>query len=143
MRAGRCGLLALGIVLFTTGCSTTAQGSQLGMAKASAVAGLPVPSNAVLVSKRNQLAEYRIPRDVTLATLNNWFEQYLSRNQSWKQWSSCQIINYQRTSPQSMVWSWKQAGSFLYLATISTSGQIRFTESVQKLSIRQLSFICS
>jgi hypothetical protein len=99
MRTGRYGLLLIvAILLVAAGCSTTpkaaklttAQGPRLGEAKSSLVAGLPMPSSAVFgVGKRNELAEYRMPSGVSLASLNQWFDQHLPR--SWKQWKRCQL----------------------------------------------------
>jgi hypothetical protein len=141
MRTGRRGLLVLVISLCVAGCSSTtaaAPASPLGMPKASIVADLPVPSEALLVvNKPNQLGEYRLPNGVSLVALNDWFDQQLPQS-GWKQWVRCRL-SHSHGSAAGKIWSWRKDGSFLDLFTISIPGtksipgQVRFTERLQKL----------
>ena len=141
MRTGRWGVLVAVISLSVAGCSSStgaAPASPLGAAKASIVAGLPVPSKAVLVvNKPNELGEYRLPSGVSLAALNDWFDQHLPQG-GWKQWVRCQLPNAHGPGA-GRVWSWKMDGSLLDIVTISIPGtnyipgQVRFTERLQEL----------
>ena len=142
VRIGRWGLLVVAFWFCTPGCSNTpaaAPASPLGAAKASIVVGLPVPSGAALVvNKPNELGEYRLPRDVGLAALNEWFNHHLPPN-DWKDWVRCHLDDV-HDQGLGKLWSWKLNGSLLDLGTISIPGtgsmpgQVRVTERIQKLS---------
>jgi hypothetical protein len=114
--------------------TTTTTAPPLGAAKASVVAGLPVPSSAVVVvDKPNELGEYRLPNGVSLASLNEWFDQHLPQN-VWKQWVRCRLTNAHGPGA-GKIWSWEKDGSLLDIVTISIPGQVRFTEKLQKQSL--------
>ena len=136
MRTGRWGMGVV-ILLSVAGFSSTtaaAPASPLGAAKASVVAGLPVPSRAVVVvDKPNELGEYRLPNGVSLASVNKWFDQHLPHI-AWKQWVRCQLSNAHGPDA-GKIWSWKMDGSLLDIITISIPGQVRFTEKLQKHSL--------
>ena len=64
-----------------------------------------MPSRAVfLVGKQNQFGEYGLPSGVSLAALNDWFDQHLPRNQPWTQWSWCSLSHAHGPGVGSMVW---------------------------------------
>jgi hypothetical protein len=137
MRIVRWGVLVAVIFLSVAGCSSTtgaATAPSLGVAKASIVAGLPVPSKAVVVvSKPNEIGEYRLPKGVSLAALNQWFDQHLPQSH-WKQWVRCQVSNAHGPGA-GKIWTWKMEGSLLNLVTLSVPGEVRFTEKLQKRSL--------
>lgn len=97
------------------------------------VAGLPVPSRAVLgVNKPNTIGEYRLPHGVSLRSLNEWFDQHLPQK-VWKQWVRCRLFHTHGPGAAGKIWSWKMDGSLLDIITISIPGQVRFTEKLRKL----------
>lgn len=136
MRTRRCAVLVVVVLLSVAGCSSTtgATASLLGAATPSIVAGLPVPSKAILeMTKPHELGEYRLPNGVSLAALNQWFDQHLPQSH-WKQWVRCQVTNAHGPGT-GKIWSWKMEGSLLNLVTLSVPGQVRFTENLQKQSV--------
>jgi hypothetical protein len=133
VRAGRLSGVVIAVGLSAAGCSTTAPQAQLGTAKASVVEALPVPSHAVfLVGRPNQFGEYALPSGVTLAALNQWFDQHVPRDHPWMHWSWCPLSHAHGPGAGSSIWSWHRCGSFLDLVTTSVAGRSRFTEALQK-----------
>jgi hypothetical protein len=147
MRTGHWGVLGVVLLFGVTECGGTtaaAPASLLGSAKSSVVAGLPVPSRAVVVvDKPNELGEYRLPSGVSLASLNEWFDQHLRQNVS-RQWVRCRL-SHTHGPGAGKIWSWKKDGSLLDIITISIPGprdgtgsqtaQVRFTEKLEKESL--------
>jgi len=136
VRASRLSWVVIALALSAAGCSSTAPQAQLGTAKASVVEDLPVPSRAVLlVGKQNQLGEYGLPSGVTLATLNQWLDRHLPRDQPWMHWSWCPLSHAHGPGVGSMTWSWQRDGSLLDLVTTSVAGRSRLTEALQKQAL--------